>query len=52
MAGYVATLTRVAQDYGVEDVYVPDFDRTVAEPVAATATDCDRALRIDDQELL
>ncbi|MDT5326358.1 MAG: hypothetical protein QOF25_3510 [Mycobacterium sp.] len=35
VAGYVAILTRVAQDYGVEDVYVPDFDRAVEEPVAA-----------------
>jgi pantothenate kinase len=35
VAGYVATLTRVARDYGVEDVYVPDFDRAVEEPVAA-----------------
>jgi hypothetical protein len=32
VAGYVATLTRVAQDYGVEDVYVPDFDRAEPSP--------------------
>lgn len=35
-AGYVATLSRIAQDYGVDDVYVPDFDRVIDEPVAAS----------------
>ncbi|CAN5657930.1 nucleoside/nucleotide kinase family protein [soil metagenome] len=34
-AGYVATLDRVARGYGVADVYVPDFDRRLEEPVAA-----------------
>jgi pantothenate kinase len=34
-AGYVATLSRIAQDYGVDDVYVPDFHRVIDEPVAA-----------------
>lgn len=33
--GYVATLTRIAADHGIRDVYVPDFDRTLEEPVAA-----------------
>uniref|UniRef100_A0A5Q5CEF0 Phosphoribulokinase/uridine kinase n=1 Tax=Mycobacterium sp. (strain JLS) TaxID=164757 RepID=A0A5Q5CEF0_MYCSJ len=33
--GYVATLTRIAADYGIRDVYAPDFDRTLEEPVAA-----------------
>jgi pantothenate kinase len=33
--GYAATLVRVAAGYGVHDVYVPDFDRAVGEPVAA-----------------
>jgi pantothenate kinase len=35
VAGYVAILRRVAQGSGVEDVYVPDFERAVEEPVAA-----------------
>ncbi|OBB77742.1 MULTISPECIES: nucleoside/nucleotide kinase family protein [Mycolicibacterium] len=33
--GYVAALTRIAADHGIRDVYVPDFDRTLEEPVAA-----------------
>jgi pantothenate kinase len=32
--GYVALLSRVAADSG-NDVYVPDYDRTVHEPIAA-----------------
>lgn len=34
-AGYVATLRRVVADYRQRDVYVPDFDRALDEPVAA-----------------
>jgi pantothenate kinase len=33
--GYVAALTRIAGAYGSRDVYVPDFDRSIEEPVAA-----------------
>ncbi|WP_082703198.1 nucleoside/nucleotide kinase family protein [Mycobacterium sp. IS-1496] len=33
--GYRATLTRVAAAHGARDVYVPDFDRALEEPVAA-----------------
>jgi pantothenate kinase len=33
--GYVAALTRIAADGGVRDVYVPEFDRALEEPVAA-----------------
>lgn len=33
--GYVAALTRIADAYGSHDVYVPDFDRAIEEPVAA-----------------
>ncbi|MCK0174847.1 nucleoside/nucleotide kinase family protein [Mycolicibacterium sp. F2034L] len=33
--GYAAILVRVAAGYGARDVYVPDFDRAVGEPVAA-----------------
>jgi pantothenate kinase len=33
--GYRATLTRIAADHGTRDVYVPDFDRALEEPVAA-----------------
>ncbi|WP_232375276.1 nucleoside/nucleotide kinase family protein [Mycolicibacterium baixiangningiae] len=33
--GYVAALTRIAGAYGSRDVYVPDFDRSLEEPVAA-----------------
>ncbi|KUI24722.1 nucleoside triphosphate hydrolase [Mycobacterium sp. IS-1742] len=33
--GYRATLIRVAAAHGVRDVYVPDFDRALEEPVAA-----------------
>ena len=33
--GYVATLARVAQAYDVTDIYVPDFDRRLDDPVAA-----------------
>ncbi|WP_413030877.1 nucleoside/nucleotide kinase family protein [Mycolicibacterium litorale] len=33
--GYRATLTRIAADHGIRDVYVPDFDRALEEPVAA-----------------
>ncbi|CAN5673316.1 nucleoside/nucleotide kinase family protein [soil metagenome] len=33
--GYVATLRRVARAYDAADVYVPDFDRRLEEPVAA-----------------
>ncbi len=33
--GYVATLARVARAYDVTDVYVPDFDRRLDDPVAA-----------------
>ncbi|GGV31797.1 nucleoside/nucleotide kinase family protein [Streptomyces longisporoflavus] len=32
--GYVALLTRVLQDTG-HDIYVPDYDRTLHEPIAA-----------------
>ncbi|SBS77051.1 Phosphoribulokinase/uridine kinase [uncultured Mycobacterium sp.] len=34
-AGYVATLDRVAQEFGRRDVYVPAFDRRLEEPIAA-----------------
>ena len=34
-AGYVATLQRVAGEFGRRDVYVPAFDRRLDEPVAA-----------------
>ncbi|MBO0677474.1 nucleoside/nucleotide kinase family protein [Mycolicibacterium sp. S2-37] len=33
--GYVATLARIAAGYGARDVYVPDFERALGEPVAA-----------------
>jgi pantothenate kinase len=33
--GYRATLARIAADHGLRDVYVPDFDRALEEPVAA-----------------
>jgi pantothenate kinase len=33
--GYVAVLQRVADAYGRADVYVPDFDHALDEPVAA-----------------
>lgn len=33
--GYVATLQRVAGAYDAVDVYVPDFDRRLDDPVAA-----------------
>lgn len=33
--GYVATLIRIVADHAVGDVYVPDFDRALEEPVAA-----------------
>jgi pantothenate kinase len=42
-AGYVSVLRRVRSDYRVRDVYVPDFDRRLDEPVAAgrvIAADC------------
>jgi pantothenate kinase len=35
VGGYVATLDRVAGGFGTDDVYVPDFDRRLDEPVAA-----------------
>lgn len=35
VGGYIAALTRIAGGYGVADVYVPDFDRAIEEPVAA-----------------
>ena len=35
VAGYLATLERVAHEYRGHDVYVPDFDRVLDEPVAA-----------------
>jgi pantothenate kinase len=35
VGGYVATLDRAAHAYGTADVYVPDFDRRLDEPVAA-----------------
>lgn len=35
VGGYVATLQRVADAYDAADVYVPDFDRRLEEPVAA-----------------
>ncbi|MCR5979989.1 nucleoside/nucleotide kinase family protein [Gordonia jinghuaiqii] len=34
VAGFVATLRRIAE--GTDDVYAPDFDHTVGEPVAAS----------------
>lgn len=34
-AGYVATLRRIAEEHGRGDVYVPAFDRSLDEPVAA-----------------
>ena len=34
-AGYVASLRLVAGEYGRRDVYVPDFDRALDEPVPA-----------------
>jgi hypothetical protein len=34
-AGYVATPDRVSRGYDTADVYVPDFDRRLDEPVAA-----------------
>lgn len=34
-AGYVAALRRVGTDYRQRDVYLPDFDRALDEPVAA-----------------
>ncbi len=34
-AGYVATLDRVAQEFGHRDVYVPAFDRRLDEPIVA-----------------
>ncbi|TFV60436.1 nucleoside/nucleotide kinase family protein [Mycobacterium sp. PS03-16] len=33
--GYVATLSRLAPAHRRRDVYVPDFDRSIEEPVAA-----------------
>nr|WP_227999917.1 nucleoside/nucleotide kinase family protein [Mycolicibacterium sp. P1-5] len=42
-AGYVSLLHRVRSDYRLRDVYVPDFDRRLDEPVAAghvIAADC------------
>lgn len=33
--GYRATLTRIIEDHGLREVYVPDFDRAIEEPVAA-----------------
>ncbi|WP_082135614.1 nucleoside/nucleotide kinase family protein [Mycobacterium sp. EPa45] len=42
-AGYVSVLHRVRSDYRLRDVYVPDFDRRLDEPVAAghvIAADC------------
>ncbi|MGE2712764.1 nucleoside/nucleotide kinase family protein [Mycolicibacterium litorale] len=33
--GYRAALTRIAAAQGTQDVYVPDFDRALEEPVAA-----------------
>ncbi|KUI27603.1 nucleoside/nucleotide kinase family protein [Mycobacterium sp. GA-2829] len=33
--GYRATLARIAADHRVRDVYIPDFDRALEEPVAA-----------------
>ncbi|MCV7415758.1 nucleoside/nucleotide kinase family protein [Mycolicibacterium litorale] len=33
--GYLATLTRIAAAHRHSDVYVPDFDRSLEEPVAA-----------------
>lgn len=35
MDGYRATLTRIIEDHGLRELYVPDFDRTIGEPVAA-----------------
>jgi pantothenate kinase len=35
VGGYVATLDRAAHAYATADVYVPDFDRRLDEPVAA-----------------
>ena len=35
VTGYLATLDRVAHEYRGHDVYVPDFDRVLDEPVAA-----------------
>ena len=35
VGGYVATLRRVVDAHDVADVYVPDFDRRLEEPVAA-----------------
>ncbi|APE15908.1 nucleoside/nucleotide kinase family protein [Mycobacterium sp. WY10] len=34
-AGYVSALHRARSDYRMRDVYVPDFDRRLDEPVAA-----------------
>ncbi len=34
-AGYVSALHRARSDYRRRDVYVPDFDRRLDEPVAA-----------------
>ncbi len=34
-AGYVSALHRARSDYRIRDVYVPDFDRRLDEPVAA-----------------
>ncbi|BBY65866.1 nucleoside/nucleotide kinase family protein [Mycolicibacterium helvum] len=34
-AGYLATLVRVAGEFGRRDVYVPAFDRRLDEPIAA-----------------
>jgi pantothenate kinase len=33
--GYLATLRRVVQAYGEDDVYVPEFDRAIEESIAA-----------------
>lgn len=33
--GYRATLRRIIEDHGLREVYVPDFDRVIEEPVAA-----------------
>jgi pantothenate kinase len=35
VTGYLAALERVAREHARSDVYVPDFDRVVDEPVAA-----------------
>lgn len=35
VAGYAAMLARIAGGFGTQDVYVPNFDRTIEEPIAA-----------------